>query len=158
MLHIRLTKRRKVAIALALGVLAVAPTAQAMGDIGQRPVTLVGTWQVTVDPGAPGGGDSWESMLAYTGSRQVMESTSGRAGVTEGLGAWKQTGPASFSITFVKYQFANGVFAGKAVVRETITVVDADTYRGSAVATITDAAGNTQAVVPSSTVGSRVRP
>jgi len=49
-------------------------------------------------------------------------------------------------------------YVGKAVIRETITLVDGDTYRGEATATIFDAAGNTLAVVPSQTVASRMNP
>ena len=44
---------------------------------------------------------------------------------------------------FQKYAFQNGAYAGKSVIRETITLVDGDTYEGVAVTTITDPAGNT---------------
>jgi hypothetical protein len=154
----RFTTHRKVGIALALGALVLVPAAQAVGSTGTRAPSLVGTWQVTIDPGAPGGGDAFESTLAYTGSRQVMESTTMRPGSTEGLGAWKQVDRNTFRMTFVKYSFVNGAYAGKSVIRETITLVDSATYRGQATATITDPAGNTVAVIPSTTVASRMLP
>ena len=150
--------RHKVALALALGASLLVPASQAVGSSGRQNPVLVGTWQVTVDPGAPGGGDAFESTLSYSGSRQVMESTSRVTGTTEGLGAWEQVDRTTYRMTFQKYTFGGGVYVGKAVIRETITLGDDDTYRGAASTTVYDAAGNVLAVVPSQTVASRMIP
>jgi hypothetical protein len=150
--------RHKVVITLALGAMVLVPAAQAVGSSGRQNPNLVGTWQVTVDPGAPGGGDAFESTLSYSDSRQVMESTSRATATTEGLGAWQQVDRTTYRMTFQKYRFGGDVYVGKAVIRETITLVDGDTYRGEATTTIFDAAGNTMAVIPSQTVASRMIP
>jgi hypothetical protein len=150
--------RRNALLTVTLAALVLAPAAHALGDTGGPNLPLVGTWQVTIDPGAPGGGDAFESTLSYSGSRQVTESTSMRPGSTEGLGSWERVDRTTYRMIFQKYNFNGGTYVGKAVIRETITVVDGDTYRGEAVATIVDPAGNTLATIPSHTVARRLTP
>jgi hypothetical protein len=153
------TTTRRVALLTAVAALALVP-AHALGSPGEgRDLRLTGTWQVTIDPGAPGGGDAFESTLSYGGARQVMEATSGRSGATGGLGTWEQVDRTTYRMVFQKYTFdATGAFTGKAVIRETLALVDYDTYTGEATATITNAAGTVVATIPSRTVASRLVP
>ena len=156
----RMIARHKVAAVVLLGGgMALALPAQALGSSGNpQNLRLAGTWQVTVDPGAPGGGDAFESTLSYSGAGQVMESTSRDANATSGLGSWEQVDRTTFRMMFQKYVFANGAYVSKVLIRETVTLVDGDTYHGEAVTTIMNAAGTTVATIPSTTTASRLTP
>ena len=122
--------------------------------------SLRGTWEVQIDPGPAGGQDAppFESTLPFGHSGVVTEATS-RAPSSAGLGAWKRTGSNTFVFEVQKYRFdATGVYAGKTVITENVSLSGDGSYTGTAVTRIVNPAGTTVATFTSHTTGSKFRP
>lgn len=120
---------------------------------------LVGVWKVTVDQAATPAGDPppFESTLSYDEGHVVNEITSRMTGVSAGLGTWQRTGPSSFATTWHKYRFdSSGAYVGTTVVREAITIQDADSYTAHAVVNVVNPAGGVVASFETEAVGSRM--
>lgn len=120
---------------------------------------LEGVWVVTVDQAPTPAGDPppFESTLSYDDAHVVNEITSRMTGVSAGLGSWQRTGPASFATTWHKYRFdSSGAYIGKTVVREAITMQDADSYTAHAVVSVVNPVGGVVASFETEAVGNRM--
>lgn len=154
----RIDKRVAIATAVLGGVSVTAAVGSAAATEADN--TLRGTWQVQVDPDPAGGQDAppFESTLSFGHSGVVTEATS-RAPSSAGLGAWQRTGANTYVFEVQKYRFdAVGVYAGKTVIRESVSLSGDGSYTGTAVTRIVNPAGMTVATFSSHTAGSKLTP
>lgn len=145
---------------LASSVLSTTATARTSSTTASPAYSLVGAWQVTVDPLPNPGGDQppFESTLAFDKAMTVVEATS-RAMSSAGLGAWRRTSEDSFRFVVQKYRFdATGAYVGKTVITEQVRMTGPDTYVGSALTKILTPGGTVVAQFTSESVGSKLRP
>lgn len=150
--------------ALGIGLPVAAHAVDSTQEVGMSSTSypLRGTWQVTVDPQpAPNGTDAppFESTLAYNGGHTVSEATSRAGGSSAGVGAWTQTGPSRYAMTFQKYRFdSTGAYIGKTIVTEEIEVTGPTTYESTATTKVVDAAGTVVATFASQAEAVRLVP
>lgn len=122
--------------------------------------SLVGTWQVTVDPLPNPAGDQppFESTLAFDKGMTVVEATS-RATASAGLGAWRRTGEDTFRFIVQKYRFdPTGAYVGKTVITEDVRMTGPSTYVGTAVSKFLTPNGAVVAQFISESAGTRLKP
>ena len=114
------------------------------GQAADRGRQLAGTWRVTVQPDGAPASAAFESLLVYTSTGSVVETTS-RAPSSAGLGVWDRRGGGRFAVVVEKYRFSGTTYVGRTVIEETSQVTpDGSRYTGRAVTTLLDAAGQVQ--------------
>jgi hypothetical protein len=157
-----MTRKRKLIVALAAGVAAVAV---AVGAIGTADATsggsgnrLAGTWSVTLDRPAPL--PPLTSLQVYTRPGSMVESANDTASRSPQYGSWKRVAGRKYAVTGVFFRFdpQSGAFVGRAKINRTIRVSDdgkSFTFTGRAM--VFDANGNVVANVPVSGSGQRLR-
>ena len=102
---------------------------------------LAGTWKVTVQPDGAPASAAFESLLVYTSTGSVVETTS-RAPSSAGLGVWDHRGAGRYEVVVEKYRFEGAAYVGRTVVRETSQLAPGGArYTGRAVTTLLDASG-----------------
>ena len=139
-------------LALHVGVPSGTVAAQA-GDRGRQ---LAGTWRVTVQPDGLPPSAAFASMLVYTSTGSVVETTS-RAPSSAGLGTWDRRGAGRYEVVVQKYRFEGATFVGTTVVEETSQLEPGGArYTGRAVTTVLDAAGRVLRTFGSTATGVRL--
>ena len=117
---------------------------------------LAGTWKVTVQPDGAPAHAAFESLLVYTSTGSVVETTS-RAPSSAGLGVWDRRGAGRYSVVVEKYRFEGAVFVGRTVISETSQLApDGSRYTGRAVTTVLDASGQVLRTFASTATGVRL--
>lgn len=142
-----------VATAAVLALQGVVPSGAAQAhDRGRQ---LAGTWKVTVQPDGAPASAAFDSMLVYTSTGSVVETTS-RAPSSAGLGVWDRRGAGRYSVVVEKYRFEGATYVGRTVIEETSRLApDGARYTGRAVTTVLDASGQVLRTFGSTATGVR---
>ena len=115
-------------------------------------------WVVTVDQAPTPAGDPppFESTLSYDDAHVVNEITSRMTGVSAGLElAAHRAGVVRDDLAQVPLR-RSGAYIGKTVVREAITMQDADSYTAHAVVSVVNPVGGVVASFETEAVGNRM--
>ena len=131
------------------------PSGAAGAEEQDRGRQLAGTWKVVVQPDGAPAAAAFESMLVYTSTGSVVETTS-RAPSSAGLGVWDRRGGGRYSVVVEKYRFEGATYVGKTVIEETSRLApDGARYTGRAVTTVLDASGQVVRTFGSTATGVR---
>jgi hypothetical protein len=86
--------------------------------------TLIGTWEVTVQPN---GGPSFTAYNVFTadGNSIEFDNSGAPSGQTVAVGPWKRTGDHKYAFVEINQLFDDTGFAGTLKVKATITLNDA---------------------------------
>ena len=140
----------------AAGAAQIAGDGLAGAQAHERGRQLAGTWRVTVRPDGAPASAAFESLLVYTSTGSVVETTS-RAPSSAGLGVWERLGGGRASVVVEKYRFAGTTFLGRTVIHETSQVApDGSRYTGRAVTTLLSPSGQVEATFTSTATGVRL--
>lgn len=136
------SKRWQAAAVTTVAVLALQGTVPSgAAQAHDRGRQLAGTWKVTVQPDGAPPSAAFESLLVYTSTGSVVETTS-RAPSSAGLGVWDRTGAGRYEVVVEKYRFEGAAYVGRTVIRETSQLAPGGArYTGRAVTTLLDASG-----------------
>jgi hypothetical protein len=105
-----------------------------------NPVSIDGTWTVTVHPS--NSQPSFESTITFTNAGGVVEATS-KGPMSGGIGVWSRASNGHFTVMFRKYRFdATGAYVGSTVINEDdVVAAGGQSYDGQATTNLLSPSG-----------------